>query len=83
MDLFGKKAKRRLDAAIAESDRRSGELLRIIRDLDQVLYNMSQCAPDWERMRPLLAGVMVSVERRRKQESDRITNLILQELEKA
>lgn len=78
MDLLGKKAK----AELEQSQVKIRELLQVIRDQDQALYNMSQCAPNWDRIRPFLAEAMVGVDVRRQSESRRINNLILNELGK-
>lgn len=59
-----------------------GEEHAIVRELDQAFYNISQCAPNWERMRPIIAEAMVGVDKRRKSESDRITNLVTKELQR-
>lgn len=84
--MFGRKK-------IAELERKLSTLLRIhtedveslvktIRDMDQRLYSMNQVAPNWERMRPILADLMVDVERRMRTESDRIRDMLIPEIKK-
>lgn len=89
-DLFGRKAKAENAALrealriereeIAHLDQIHRELADIIRENDQAIYNISQCAPDWNRMRPIFNQMQVGQESRMRNESNRITNILKTEL---
>lgn len=55
------------------------EMADTIRNMDQLIFNMSQ-QPSWERMRPLFNQLQTGQERRMKEESNRITDIMRREL---
>lgn len=88
MDLFGKKAKalenviasqkttiRRLAASELEAQRK-------IRDMDQLVFAMGQCT-SWDEMRPIFAKLKTFTDARMIDESNRIKQVLIPEMQKA
>ena len=87
MDLFGTKAKAELTNQLFAREERIRQLqdenialLRAIRRLDEGIYKMSQCT-SWDEMWPHFKELLFDTETRRKSESNRISDIILKELE--
>lgn len=90
MDIFGTKAKRRVKELELELDMLKGSkedvynhLVHQLRQMDQFTYNLYQVAPDWKRMQPIVARMYEVTERRMKNESDRVRNLMVDEIKTA
>lgn len=88
MDLFGKK-RQILEKAIetqrgqlAQGSIREMDLQRKIRDMDQLIFSMSQCT-SWEEMRPIFAKLKTFTDARMIDESNRIKTLLIPEMQKA
>lgn len=93
MGLFGKAKIAQLEAEIAQerarADRMTAEvhfsqnrveyLVRTIRDMDQLIFNMSQCT-SWESMRPYFTALNDGVTSRKVAESNRINDMLRPEL---
>ena len=91
--MFGKKRIAELEKANANLNRRLEEwengdrvtrnqveyLVRTIRDMDEQIFKMSQCT-DWAAMRPNFANLSEGMMVRKRQESDRIGELLRPEL---
>lgn len=88
MDLFGKKATaletvinsqkatiRRLAASELEAHRK-------IRDMDQLIFAMSQCS-SWEQMKPIFIKLQAMADKRMIDESNRIKQVLIPEMQKA
>lgn len=60
-------------------DRIIREMADEIREMDTLIWQMSQCM-SWEAMRQYFVQLQVKMERRRKAESDRIDEIMRQEL---
>lgn len=58
-------------------------LIHQLRQMDQAIFTLSQVAPNWEQMRPVIAKVLPDVERRMKVENGRIRNLMVDEIKTA
>lgn len=96
MDLFGKKRIAQLEREINnltamvknqtnDINRLEASELRLmgqIRDMDTLIFQMSQCS-DWLSMRPYFNQLQEPMERRRKDESNRIQTLLIPEMQKA
>jgi hypothetical protein len=53
-----------------------------IREMDQAIYNMSQCS-SWTQMQPIFADLLYDTNLRMKEESERIQKVLLPEMRKA
>lgn len=90
MDIFGHKAKIKGQAAIiagheakiAALESSELNLMVQIRDMDQLIFRMSQCT-SWDQMRPIFNQLQAPVEKRMSDESDRIKTLLIPEMQKA
>lgn len=88
-DLFGRKARVELAAAKARMDDmnlelmhcddRIRELVDIIRENDQRIFNMSMQS-SWDKMRPIFNQMQVGQESRMRNESNRINDILKTEL---
>ena len=78
MDLFGRKAKQE----IAKLEASELQLMGQIREMDQLIYRMSQCT-SWESMRPIFNELQAPAERRMREESNRIRDVLIPEMKKA
>lgn len=88
MDLFGKKAKA-LENVIASQSTTIRRLAanelsaqRKIRDMDQLIFAMGQCT-SWEEMRPIFVKLKTFTDQRMIDESDRIKQVLIPEMQKA
>ena len=66
----------------AEHDAYIAEQNHTIREMDQLIYDMSQKS-SWETMRPLFNVLQAGQEYRMKQESKRIGHIVIKEIERA
>ncbi len=85
MDLLGRKARREADELrkIAQDlYERNKRLSSDLREMDSGLYSIVQAAPDFKLMQPYIQKLNSKVEYRMKSESHRITNVIIEELER-
>ena len=78
MDLFGLKAKTK----ITELEEANLRLVKAVRDMDQLIYNMSQ-EDSWKRMRPIFNMLLSDTNSRMRIESNRIRDLLIPEIKKA
>lgn len=65
-------------AAFYEADRKN--LVKQLRDQDQALWAMSQ-QPEWSRMQPIFAELMLGVNLRMSDENKRISSMMVSEIE--
>ena len=96
MDLFGRKRIAQLREDLAQADETNNafgrkiaqlestelQLMGQIREMDQLIYRMSQCT-SWESMRPIFNELQHPAERRMRKESNRITDVLIPEMKKA
>lgn len=88
MDIFGKKEKALRDAltiqftTIRQLTTRELEAQRKIREMDQLIFAMSQCT-SWEEMRPIFAKLKTFTDARMIDESNRIKQVLIPEMQKA
>ena len=64
---------------IKHLDQTIREMADEIRNMDQLIYQMSQCT-DWSSMRPLFNELQAKQSRRQREESNRITDILRREL---
>lgn len=57
-------------------------LMGKIRDMDTTIFSMSHC-DSWEQMRPYFQSLLADTIARRTDESNRIANLLIPEMQKA
>lgn len=95
-DLFGKRRIRQLEESLEtkdrlfdiqqkgwrESDERTLEAQITIREMDQQIYNMSQCQ-SWTQMQPIFAELLADTMHRKNDESKRMEAVLLPEMRKA
>lgn len=82
IDFFGRKAKAELayhKAMLEDAESRIRELADIIRENDQLIYNMAQ-KTSWPEQRPLFNQLQAGQESRMKAESNRIGAIMQKEL---
>lgn len=53
-----------------------------IRDMDQLIFSMSQCS-SWDQMQPIFAKLKTSTDKRMIDESNRIKQVLIPEMQKA
>jgi len=88
IDLFGKKAKARENVikaqakAIAKLEASELRLMSQIREMDQLIFNMSQ-KTSWVEQRPYYNELLEGTNKRMRLESDRIKTLLIPEMQKA
>jgi hypothetical protein len=76
-DLFGKKVKKRAE----ELDKANEVLIAQIREMDQLIFSMSQ-KPNFEAMRSDFNALQALATARMQLESDRIRDLLIPEIKK-
>lgn len=88
MDLFNKKA-RALENVINSQKatirrQQASELVlqRKLRDIDQLVFAMGQCS-SWEQMQPIFAKLKQGTDQRMIDESNRIKQVLIPEMQKA
>lgn len=69
--------------AFSHLDEANLRLIHELRQMDQWAYNLYQCAPDWNRMRPIVAEMYSVVEKRMEVESNRVKHLMIGEIRQA
>lgn len=82
IDFFGRKARAELAyhrAMLVDAESRIRELADIIRENDQLIYNMAQ-KTDWPSQRPFFNQLQSGQESRMKAESNRINDIMQEEL---
>ena len=88
IDLFGKKAKARENVikaqakAIAKLEASELRLMGQIREMDQLIFNMSQ-GTTWAEQRPYFNKLLEGTNERMRLESDRIKTILIPEMQKA
>lgn len=89
MDIFGRKRIATLEKAIdsqrdklAQASIRELNLQRKIRDTDQLIFSMSQCT-SWDQMQPIFAKLKTFTDARMIDESNRIKQVLIPEMQKA
>lgn len=96
MDLFGRKRIAQLEESLEdqkrilniqqmgwkESETRELALMSRIRDMDQLIFAMSQCT-DWPSMQPIFAKLKTFTDARMIEESKRIEKVLIPEMKKA
>lgn len=82
MDLFGIKAKKEAEILRHRIEFQAvtiSELRKTIREMDVKIYQMGQ-ETSWPRQRPFFEILLAGTEQRRKQESDRVSGIVIKEL---
>lgn len=85
-DLYKQKYDGYRDAAGVDRMQMEETNLRLIaqlREMDQAFFTLSQVAPNWDQMRPVVKKTMVQVEKRMATENNRIRNLMVGEIKQA
>ena len=77
MDFFGRKAK----AKAKELDEANTRLVRALREMDQLVFQMTQCT-SWDMMRPVFLRLQEPVNERMRIESKRVEQLLIPEIKK-
>lgn len=55
-------------------------LIAQLREMDQGIFQISQVAPDWARIRPIFVKMQAAAEKRMQTENGRIKNLMIGEI---
>lgn len=88
MDILGRKARIQANiiatqsTAIRRLEDSELKLMVQIREMDQLIFRMSQCT-SWEQMRPIFNELQGPTNQRMIAESDRIKTLLIPEMQKA
>lgn len=88
MDLFNRRRVAELEKANKNLNRRLQKwendelsLMSKIRDMDQLIFSMSQCS-SWDQMRPIFAKLKTFTDERMIDESNRIRQVLIPEMQK-
>lgn len=88
MDILGKKVKalenviKSQAATIRRQSKSELALMVKIREMDQLIFSMSQCT-SWEQMQPIFAKLKILTDARMIDESNRIKQVLIPEMQKA